>query len=155
MSQAPYLTIGVMARHTGCKVETIRYYERIGLLEEPLRSAGGHRHYGRDHLKRLSFIRRARDLGFPLDSVRALLGLSAPGDASCAEVEKLAAAHLAEVRSKIEDLERLREVLGELVARCKGGTVPDCPIIEALFTEAPASRGAPAGAGAPSRGGQR
>ena len=148
MSQTPYLTIGVMARHTGCKVETIRYYERIGLLEEPLRSAGGHRNYGRDDLKRLSFIRRARELGFPLDSVRALLGLSEPGDASCAEVEKLAAAHLAEVRAKIEDLARLREVLGELLARCKGGTVPACPIIETLYTEAPA------GAGAASHGGE-
>jgi len=145
------MTIGVMARNTGCKVETIRYYERIGLLEEPLRSAGGHRHYGRDHLKRLSFIRRARDLGFPLDAVRALLALSAPGEASCAEVEGLAAGHLAEVRAKLEDLARLEAVLAELVARCQGGTVPACPIIEALYTEGPgagaaSSRGAAHGA---------
>lgn len=139
MPDSAPITIGVMARNTGCKVETIRYYERIGLLEEPLRSTGGHRHYAPAHLKRLSFIRRARDLGFPLDTVRALLGLSAPGDATCAEVEGLAAGHLAEVRAKIEDLARLEDVLADLVARCRGGTVPACPIIEALYTEPPAA----------------
>jgi MerR family mercuric resistance operon transcriptional regulator len=147
------MTIGVMARNTGCKVETIRYYERIGLLDEPLRSAGGHRHYGHAHLKRLSFIRRARDLGFPLDTVRALLGLSAPGDATCAEVEGLAAGHLAEVRAKIADLARLEAVLAELVARCRGGTVPECPIIEALYTEGPGP--GPGGGRGAAQGGKR
>lgn len=136
MSKTPYLTIGVLAKRTGCKVETIRYYERIGLIEEPLRSAGGHRHYAEAHLKRLNFVRRARDLGFPLETVRALLALATPGDRTCAEVERLATTHLETVRAKLADLRRLKKVLDDLVARCKGGTVPECPIIEALFESA-------------------
>jgi MerR family mercuric resistance operon transcriptional regulator len=84
-------------------------------------------------LQRLTFVRRARDLGFPLETVRALLGFADPGTASCTEVEHLASSHLTDVHAKLADLHRLEKVLAELVARCKGGTVPECPILEALF----------------------
>lgn len=126
------LTIGTLSRRTGCKVETIRYYERIGLLPVPPRTAGGHRAYAGEHLRRLFFIRRARQLGFALSEVRILLGLS-EGGGSCAEVRAVTLDHLAQVRRKIDDLQRLEAVLGEMAARCEDGAVPDCPIIEALF----------------------
>ncbi len=128
--------IGALARRTGCKVETVRYYEHIGVLPPPPRSPGGQRRYGEAHLKRLNFIRRARELGFTLDGVRALLDLADERAGSCAEVETIAGAHLDVVRDKLTDLERLETVLADLVARCRGGTVPRCPIIEALYAEA-------------------
>jgi MerR family mercuric resistance operon transcriptional regulator len=130
---APRLSIGDVSKRTGCKAETIRYYERIGVLPPPPRSAGGHRHYGSDQVKRLTFILRARKLGFPLNAVRALLRLADGDENSCAEVEHIAAAHLGEVRDKLGDLAVLEGVLAGMVARCRGGVVPDCPIIEALF----------------------
>ncbi len=129
---ADRLTIGALSRCTDCKIKTIRYYERIGLLPAPPRTAGGHRAYGDEHLRRLFFIRRARHLGFALSEVRTLLGLS-EGGGSCAEVRAVTLDHLAQVRRKIADLRRLESVLGEMAAQCEGGTVPDCPIIEALF----------------------
>ena len=86
----PLMTIGPLAERTGCKVETIRYYERIGLLPKPVRSQGGHRHYGGEALKRLNFILRARRLGFGLDAVRVLLNLADGHGESCGEVERLA-----------------------------------------------------------------
>jgi MerR family mercuric resistance operon transcriptional regulator len=132
-AEMPRIGIGALSKRTGCNIETIRYYERIGLVPSPPRSAGGHRQYGRDHLQRLTFVRRARDLGFPLETVRALLGFADPGTASCTEVEHLASSHLTDVHAKLADLHRLEKVLAELVARCKGGTVPECPILEALF----------------------
>ncbi|MFQ5955981.1 MAG: helix-turn-helix domain-containing protein, partial [Kiloniellales bacterium] len=114
---------------------TIRYYERIGMLPAPERSAGGQRRYAIEHLKRLSFVRRARDLGFSLDEVRDLLGLADDGAQSCAEVEAMARAHLGGIRAKIANLRRLEAVLDDLVADCAGGTRPHCPIIETLFRE--------------------
>ena len=126
-------TIGALSRRTGCKVETIRYYERIGLLPPPPRSAGGQRHYGEDGLKRLTFIRRSRELGFSLEEVRGLLRLVDGGGYTCAEVRAITLGHLAEVRAKIADLRRLGRTLESIAAQCEGGTVPDCPIIEALF----------------------
>lgn len=126
-------TIGVLSRRTGCKVETIRYYERIGLLPAPARSAGGHRLFGEDHLKRLTFIRRGRELGFSLDDIRGLLGLVDGGAYTCAEVKAVTLEHLGEVRRKLADLRRLERVLKGMAAECEGGAVPDCPVIDALF----------------------
>ncbi|QIG78564.1 MerR family transcriptional regulator [Stakelama tenebrarum] len=126
------LTIGELGKATDTKVETIRYYERISLLPKPLRTAGNYRAYGETELGRLSFIRRARDLGFPLDQVRALLSLSDDRTRDCATVDALARDHLAEVERKIADLTALRRELAEVIGSCRGGTVADCRIIEAL-----------------------
>jgi MerR family transcriptional regulator, mercuric resistance operon regulatory protein len=133
-NSAPFLPIGALAARTGCKIETIRYYERIGLLAPPLRSAGGHRIYGTAHLMRLNFIRRARDLGFTLDAVRSLLRLAEDRDRPCGEVRDLAASHLEEVRAKIADLDKMAQVLSDMITRCADNTRPDCPLIETLFS---------------------
>jgi DNA-binding transcriptional MerR regulator len=126
------LTIGELGRATGTHVETIRYYERIGLLARPERTAGNYRAYGRAALERLSFVRRARELGFPLDQVRALLDLSDRRDQPCATVDALARTHLIDVERKIADLEALREQLSALLEQCRHGTIADCRILEAL-----------------------
>ncbi|MEJ1979000.1 MAG: helix-turn-helix domain-containing protein [Acetobacteraceae bacterium] len=130
------LAIGDLAKRTGTKVETIRYYERIGLLPKPARTEGNYRSYDNEHLGRLSFIRRARDLGFSLDQVRELLGLADQRDRSCEAVDVIARQHLAEVEHKIADLNALRDELADLIGRCRHGTVAECRIIETL---APAS----------------
>ncbi len=126
-------TIGSLSRDTGCNIETIRYYERIGLMPAPPRSKGGHRLYEKDHLKRLSFIRRSRDLGFTLEEVRGLLRMIDGHDYTCDEVKVLTLSHLQEVQQKIADLRRLERVLKTMAAECEGGNVPDCPIIDALY----------------------
>ncbi|GJE04431.1 MerR family transcriptional regulator [Methylobacterium isbiliense] len=130
---APRLAIGALSRRTGVNIETVRYYERIGLLPLPARSEGGHRLYGRGHLMRLNFVRRARDLGFTLDEIRALLELAEKRDRPCAEARDVAASHLSDVSAKIAGLRTMERVLEDMVARCTGGTAPDCPLIEALF----------------------
>jgi DNA-binding transcriptional MerR regulator len=126
------LAIGDLARATGTKVETIRYYERIGLLAAPERTRGNYRSYGPVHLNRLSFIRRARDLGFPLAQVKSLLGLADQPDRSCEAVDAIARAHLIEVKRKIADLVALRRELGSIISQCGHGTIAQCRIIEAL-----------------------
>jgi MerR family mercuric resistance operon transcriptional regulator len=133
---APVMTIGALAARSGCKVETIRYYERIGLIAPPARSQGGHRHFGEAAAKRLNFILRSRRLGFTLDAVRVLLALADGHGDSCTQVEGIAAAHLHEVRAKLTDLAALEGVLAGMVERCRSGTLPDCPVIEALYEEA-------------------
>jgi Cu(I)-responsive transcriptional regulator len=125
-------SIGDLARLTETKVETIRYYERIGLLPVPARTTGNYRAYARRHLERLSFIRRGRDLGFSLDAVRALLRISDDRSQSCAEVDRIARLHLTEVERKIVDLSALRAELEQLINQCQHGTIADCRIIEAL-----------------------
>ena len=127
------LSIGEVARATGCKVETIRYYERAGLLAPPVRTEGGHRAYDAAAVKRLSFVRRMRELGFPLDDVRELLGLVDGGDYACADVHEMTQGRLGEVRRKIEDLRRIEVVLLDMTARCERGETPDCPIVDKLF----------------------
>jgi MerR family mercuric resistance operon transcriptional regulator len=107
------LAIGTLSKRTGSSVETIRYYERAGLLPAPVRSAGGYRLYGSQHLKRLTFVRRARALGFSIDGVRRLLDLADHRLRPCAEVRVLAGAHLADVRAKIADLEAMERALAE------------------------------------------
>lgn len=130
---APRLPIGMLSRHTGCNIETIRYYEKIGLLPAPARSEGGHRLYGHGHLMRLGFVRRARGLGFTLDEIRALLQLAEDRDRPCAEAREVAVVHLADVRAKIADLRAMEAVLAETVLRCADGKTPDCPLLETLF----------------------
>jgi MerR family mercuric resistance operon transcriptional regulator len=125
------IPIGELSRRTGCNIETIRYYERIGLMPAPPRK-GRYRSYGGDHVARLGFVRRARELGFTLDEVRALLGLAAGGHASCAEVRNLAASHLKDVRVRIADLKRMERVLADSVRACDAGQDPGCPLIESL-----------------------
>ncbi len=128
------LAIGLLSTRTGCNIETIRYYERVGLLPAPGRSPGGYRLYGDLHLKRLTFIRRARALGFSIDEVRNLLKLADERKRPCSAVRGVAAAHLEEVRAKIADLRTMERVLSETVAKCSNGTRSDCPLIEALYS---------------------
>ncbi len=130
----PAIQIGELSRRTGCNIETIRYYERIGLMPAPPRR-GRYRSYGSEHLGRLSFVRRARELGFTLDEVRALLGLAGGGPASCAEVRTLAASHLADVRERIADLKRMERVLADSVQACDAGEDPGCPLIQSLYAD--------------------
>ena len=132
MAMENVLGIGALAKATGTKVETIRWYERVGLLPAPARTSGNYRSYGQPHLGRLSFIRRARDLGFPLDRIRTLLDLAEDRDRSCEAVDGIARAHLEEVDRKIADLQALRRELDSLVRQCRHGTVSECGIIEAL-----------------------
>jgi Cu(I)-responsive transcriptional regulator len=130
--QEPF-SIGDLAREVGVKVVTIRYYERIGLLPAARRSGrGAYRRYGEADLRRLGFIRRARDLGFTLDQVRTLLDLARQRDRDCAEVDAIARGHLAEVERKIASLSALRRDLRRVIESCRRGTVADCRIIEAL-----------------------
>lgn len=135
--------IGGLARRTGTNVETIRYYERVGLLPAPARTAAGYRLYRLPHLKRLTFIRRARGLGFSIQEVRTLLRLADERRRPCAEVRVVAQAHLADVRARIADLRAMERVLKDTVAGCARGR-SNCPVIEALYRDAPApGRGRP------------
>ena len=129
------LTIGRLSDATGVKVETIRYYERAGLIAPPARTAGNYRAYAAGDLERLRFIRRTRDLGFTLDEVRAMLDLSAQRDRSCGTIDAIATKHLDEVDRKIVDLQALRRELSAIISSCAGGTVGDCRILE-TFAEA-------------------
>lgn len=125
------MTIGELARLGGVNIETIRYYEKIGLLPVPPRSDGGHRRYADQHLNRLVFIRRSRQLGFSLDTVRGLLDHVQNGH-SCAEIRETASVHLDDIRRKIADLQRMEQTLSATVAECERGNAPHCPIIEIL-----------------------
>lgn len=134
------LTIGELGKATGTKVETIRYYERVGLLPKPPRTSGNYSNYGQAELGRLSFIRRSRDLGFSLEHVRALLKLSDDRRSDCSGIDHLAEAHLLEVDRKIADLKALRRELKAVIDSCDGGTVGECRIIEALAPSGSAPR---------------
>ncbi|SJM33668.1 MerR family transcriptional regulator [Mesorhizobium delmotii] len=124
-----------LARRTGCNLETVRYYEKVGLLPEPPRTTAGYRNYDTTHERRLRFVLRARELGFSLDEIRELLRLVDERDQPCAEASAVAAARLDDVRAKIADLKRMERVLKDVVAQCAGGTQPECPLIETLFNE--------------------
>lgn len=127
------LRIGDLARATGTKVVTIRYYEKIGLLPAPDRSAGNYRTYDAVALARLRFIRRCRDLGFALDQIRELLDLASDVARPCAEVDEITAGHLAEVERKILDLQALAQELRHISASCNGGgTISNCRILDAI-----------------------
>lgn len=131
MSEAAY-AIGDLARQTGTKVETIRWYERDGIMPSPVRTAGGHRAYSQVHLDRLAFIRHARELGFPLEDVRQLLRLADNPERSCDQADALARSHLAGVRSRITRLQALEAELARMIAACGRGRVADCRVIEVL-----------------------
>lgn len=121
-----------LARKTGCNLETIRYYEKVGLLPAPPRSANGYRVYSPDLVQRLQFIMCARDLGFAMEEIRSLLSLTDSGEQTCAEVMARTQVHLIDVRCKISDLKRIEATLSDYLAKCSGEAAPDCPIIDAL-----------------------
>jgi DNA-binding transcriptional MerR regulator len=126
------LTIGQLGQATGTKIETIRYYEKIGLLPAPRRTAGNYRSYAAEHLQRLGFIRRARELGFSIEDVRELLKLAAHGEQTCEEVDQLVRCHLETTERKIEALTRLRRELRDTLDSCKGSRIAECRVIQAL-----------------------
>lgn len=124
-------TIGVLSRESGVNLETIRYYERIGLIPAPPRSSSGYRRYDEDALKRLRFIRRGRELGFGVEAIKTLLQLANHPEQPCHQADQLAKTHLAEVEAKIDDLLAMRDVLRQLTA-CKSQSAEHCRLIETL-----------------------
>jgi Hg(II)-responsive transcriptional regulator len=130
------LTIGQVGRRAGVGVETVRFYEREGLLERPARGASGYRQYGEGAVARLRFIRRAKELGFTLKEVADLLALRQGPDVTCADVKQKALAKIADVEAKIRDLARIRQALLAVTAPCTGGgPTSACPILGALDQE--------------------
>jgi MerR family mercuric resistance operon transcriptional regulator len=129
------MAIGELARRSGVNIETIRYYERVSLLPRPLRTASGRRVFGINDLRILVFIRRARELGFRLEDIRALLRLGGPEKASCREVRAIATHHLEDIRARLQDLRKLERLLAATVARCSGRTAPECPVLDILDIE--------------------
>ena len=125
-------SIGDMAKTGNCKVQTVRYYEAIGLLPKPARSPGNQRIYSREHRDRLRFIRHARELGFPLDRIREILALGDDPSHACAEIDQIAREHLRDVESRIARLQSLRTELERMISECGHNRVADCRIIEVL-----------------------
>lgn len=125
-------TIGQLASAAEIPPATIRYYEKIGLLASPSRSGSNYRQYGKEDLDRLSFVRRARDIGFTIDQVRSLLAFSDQQNGDCCTVTALTEEHLADVEQRIADLLLLKDRLANLLTSCRGGLVADCRIIDAL-----------------------
>jgi MerR family mercuric resistance operon transcriptional regulator len=128
------MKIGEAATASGCHIETIRYYERAGLLPQPARSESGYRQYTADEVQRLRFITRGRDLGFSLDEIRSLLTLADDATLSCTEVDQLARHHLGEIRDRIRVLTRMAKELERTIAGCHGGNRAQCTILDALRT---------------------
>jgi len=131
MTASETIAIGELSRRTRCNIETIRYYERIGLLPRAARR-GRYRSFGPADVERLHFVRRARELGFTLDEIRALLGIAADDDISCGDAREIAAVHLKQVRARIADLKRMERVLADTVRACSSGDHVGCPLITAL-----------------------
>ena len=121
-----------LARQTGSNLETVRYYEKIGLLPEPPRSANDYRVYNEAHVRRLRFVMRGRELGFSIEEIRGLLELVDGGKQTCAEVKERTEHHLSDVRTKIADLRRIEKILAQTAAQCSGDAIPECPILDAL-----------------------
>lgn len=126
------MKIGELAARAGSNPETIRYYERIGLLPPPSRTDGNYRDYAQPHVDRLSFIRHARGLGFEIADIRSLLDLTEHPERDCGEVDRIASGHLHAVKRKIDQLEQLRNELQRMLTRCRGGQIADCRIIGTL-----------------------
>jgi len=126
------LTIGRVAKATNCKVQTIRYYEQIGLLQEPPRSEGNQRLYDESAIKRLSFIRHCRDLGFPLNAVRDLLRLSDSPDQPCHQADEIVIEQLNDIKQRIRQLNKLKNEMERMLDHCHGSTSSDCRVIEVL-----------------------
>ncbi len=135
ITKARGYAIGALSRETSVNIETIRYYERIGLMPKPDRTQGGNRQYNHDQLKRLFFVKRCRGLGFSIEEIRALLLMVDRADFTCGEVHTMTVDHLATVKKKVADLRRLEQALQSMAAECSKGDVPDCPIIDTLFSE--------------------
>ncbi len=125
-------SIGALSRATNVKVTTIRYYEDIGLLEEPDRTASGRRVYGTDSFERLGFIRHARDLGFSVDAIRELIELQSSEGKDCSHVDGIARRHLTDVQMRIEQLQSLESELNRMLDQCRGGEIGNCAILESL-----------------------
>lgn len=126
------IPIGELSRLTGVKVPTIRYYEQVGLMPVPPRSAGWQRRYGSAEVDRLNFIRHSRELGFEIDAIRELLTMNADPDRSCADVDGIARRHLAEVDGRIQRLTALRGELDRMISECGQGRIGECRVIETL-----------------------
>jgi DNA-binding transcriptional MerR regulator len=126
------LSIGELAERTGCHVQTIRYYEQIGLIEPPPRTEGRQRRYGPEAERTLNFIRHARALGFDIDAIRKLMNLAGHPERECSEVDRLAKDQLDSVEEKIARLKRLRKELQRMILACGQGRVADCRVLEAL-----------------------
>ena len=124
-----------LSRATGCNLETIRFYEKIGVMPDPPRSSKGYRVYDATHVSRLRFVMRAKALGFTLDETRSLLDLVDGGIQTCAEVQSLALEQIKNVKAKIVDLNRIETILSDTVSRCTGDDVPQCAVIEALSSD--------------------
>lgn len=132
------LTIGKVAKAAGLGVETVRFYERQGLIDEPARSSSGYRQYRAETIKRLQFIVRAKALGFTLQEIGDLLDLRATPGAGCADVQARAEAKIADIDERITQLNAMKRALGALVAQCRGeGSLSDCPILDALDEDEP------------------
>jgi Cu(I)-responsive transcriptional regulator len=132
------MKIGEIAAATATKVETVRFYEKSGLLPPPARTQSNYRSYGTSHLQRLSFIRRARQLGISLDDVRELLALADDKEQSCEAVDAIASSHLRDVERKLADLNQMADELKRMIGQCHKGQVGDCLIIETLAMRSPA-----------------
>src|SRR5450631_3613417 len=126
------MKIGEAAAASGCHLETIRYYERIGLLPRTVRTNNGYRDYTAEDVDRMRFVIRGRDLGFSLDDIRSLLRLTANSRLSCVEADRVARQHLADVRARIAELRRMAKELERTIESCAGGSTGDCKIIGAL-----------------------
>ena len=125
-------SIGQLAKECGCKVQTLRYYEEIGLIPAPGRNTGNQRVYSEDHRKRLNFIRHSRQLGFSLDQIRQILALTDNPNQPCDQVNTIAKTHLDDVSSKIARLQDMQIELQRMVSECCADRVADCRIVEAL-----------------------
>lgn len=132
-SRTMSIGIGELSKRTGVHIETIRYYERSGVIPKPPRTEGGQRTYDETFVRRLAFVSRSRQLGFSLDEIRSLLGLVDEHEYTCADVREFTLKHAAEARRKIADLKKLERTLKDMAAQCHGDRVPDCPIVDALF----------------------
>jgi MerR family mercuric resistance operon transcriptional regulator len=137
VQRAGGLSRGELARRTGVNLETIRYFERTGILPAPPRTEGGHRVYNESHVRTLSFVRRARSLGFTPAEVRTIIELGGPERASCADVQEIATGHLQQVRSKIADLVEIERLLADTIGHCSGRLEPECAVIDMLETPRP------------------
>lgn len=126
-------TIGRLSQDTGVNIETIRYYERIGLLAKPPRTSGGRRLYDAQAVRHFSFVRRARELGFSIEDIRALLALSS-SEVKCRDIQQLTVRHLSDIRAKISDLRRLERRLSQAAKGCEKSDPGSCSVIEALTT---------------------
>jgi MerR family mercuric resistance operon transcriptional regulator len=127
------LTIGRVARDAGLAIDTVRYYEREGLLERPARTSSGYRQYPADAVARLRFIRQAKELGFTLSEIRELLALKVAPGKSCADVRARAEAKIADIEQRVAQLTRMKRALARLAAACSGrGPTSECPILDAM-----------------------